>query len=266
MPDYEGYDTAVIRQVLARTPRIILQAALAMFAVGVLLVGAGTYLDVNSWWQDRPFLVNLLSSFTSAMFGIPLALIALSAMSRLESRHDAQMTLNERMVGSALRFGRELERCGRPDIVSRLRDKIEFSNLPIGGHPEEIQNWWLGVRDDFVMLITGDSQGQYDIPPDWEIVIRRWNTVTEVLEEAAAVVQASKSASIDVVDENQLRGIGRFLRQLNGMPMDINRDRLDGQVYPMLVNYYFTLSHLLVECRVLTERIGVLSEVLTRRG
>ncbi|MFF8696253.1 hypothetical protein ACF08W_28980 [Streptomyces sp. NPDC015144] len=46
--------------------------------VGLLATALGVYGDTRGWWDNRGFLTNLVSSFTSLLFGVPTALVVLS--------------------------------------------------------------------------------------------------------------------------------------------------------------------------------------------
>jgi hypothetical protein len=46
-----------------------------MWVTGVVLVVSGWIADSRGFWSDRPFLTNLASSLTGAVFGIPFVLV-----------------------------------------------------------------------------------------------------------------------------------------------------------------------------------------------
>ena len=53
----------------------VLSAVMCLLGVGLVVLGwIG---DSRGWWKDRPFLTNLVSSVTTALFGIPFALVIL---------------------------------------------------------------------------------------------------------------------------------------------------------------------------------------------
>jgi hypothetical protein len=45
----------------------------------------GFIADTNRWWADRPFLTNILSSVTTACFGVPFALLILATLTAQQS-------------------------------------------------------------------------------------------------------------------------------------------------------------------------------------
>ncbi|MDW6061303.1 hypothetical protein SAZ11_28940 [Streptomyces sp. FXJ1.4098] len=67
------------------TPIAIRWVAYVCVPLGFLAVGLGVYGDGHHWWDDRSFLTNLASSFTSLLFGVPTALIALSHLSAVQA-------------------------------------------------------------------------------------------------------------------------------------------------------------------------------------
>ena len=49
--------------------------ALISWTASAILLLLGIVGDIEGWWSQRPFLTNLTSSFTGALFGIPVALL-----------------------------------------------------------------------------------------------------------------------------------------------------------------------------------------------
>jgi hypothetical protein len=50
---------------------------LLLWGMGAALLGAGWWGDQVGFWSSKPFVTNVFSSLTAAMFGVPLALIVL---------------------------------------------------------------------------------------------------------------------------------------------------------------------------------------------
>lgn len=50
---------------------------LALWAAGAVTLVAGVWGDATGWWQDRGYLANLVSSATSGLFGVPVALVVI---------------------------------------------------------------------------------------------------------------------------------------------------------------------------------------------
>jgi hypothetical protein len=59
------------------TPPSVRVLSAVMWLLGAGLVVLGWIGDSRGWWKDRPFLTNLVSSLTAALFGIPFALVIL---------------------------------------------------------------------------------------------------------------------------------------------------------------------------------------------
>lgn len=72
------------------TPRLVRVWTIALVPLGVLLLGVGVLGDEYGYWEGKSFLTNLVSSFTSLMFGVPVALHVLSHLA------DAQATATAR--------------------------------------------------------------------------------------------------------------------------------------------------------------------------
>ncbi len=84
-----------------------------MWGLGPLLVALGALGDQYGWWDSRPFLTNLISGLTGAMFGIPVALLLLPGLTDRDRRTRVQRDLVRRYSISLTRMF---------DAVSRLED------------------------------------------------------------------------------------------------------------------------------------------------
>ncbi|GIE34622.1 hypothetical protein Ait01nite_076670 [Actinoplanes italicus] len=60
-----------------------------MFALGAGMLALGMRGDASGFWEDRPFLTNVFSSLTAAMFGIPIALAVLQQIAAAQASHAA---------------------------------------------------------------------------------------------------------------------------------------------------------------------------------
>ncbi|TQK49797.1 hypothetical protein FBY35_0065 [Streptomyces sp. SLBN-118] len=72
--------------------------------LGFFLIGVGWYGDQHCWWNNRAFLTNLLSSFTSLMFGVPLALVVLSRITSGQAEALARAAALEQAREAAVQF------------------------------------------------------------------------------------------------------------------------------------------------------------------
>lgn len=68
-----------------KTPYIIRALGIISFSLGSILALLGLLGDLLNLWSKFPFLTNLASSVTGALFGIPLALVFLQRLSTLQS-------------------------------------------------------------------------------------------------------------------------------------------------------------------------------------
>lgn len=99
-----------------------------MLAAGVVLVVLGLVGDLAGFWSDLPFLTNLVSALTGALFGVPVAIVVvqrllqaqadasdLAAAWRLATRSAHEMRIAahtlSRADGSAADLARHLARC-----------------------------------------------------------------------------------------------------------------------------------------------------------
>lgn len=63
----------------------------ALLALGSVMLVLGTQGDANGFWESRPFLTNVFSSLTAAMFGIPIALAVLHQVAAAQASHAAEV-------------------------------------------------------------------------------------------------------------------------------------------------------------------------------
>ena len=76
---------SLIAKSLQTIPAALLKGTIFSFIVGFVLLVLGIRGDSNGWWNDRPFLVNVISGLTGACFGIPLVLVVLNRISETVS-------------------------------------------------------------------------------------------------------------------------------------------------------------------------------------
>ncbi|MGW3754606.1 hypothetical protein ACWD7C_38310 [Streptomyces sp. NPDC005134] len=76
--------------------------------MGLLLLGAGIYGDGQGWWDDRGFLTNVVSSFTSLLFGVPLALLAIAHLSTAQAEAVERRAAQRRATAALEEFVRAL--------------------------------------------------------------------------------------------------------------------------------------------------------------
>lgn len=68
-----------------------------MVPLGITCALLGAVGDAREWWDNRAFLTNLASSFTSLLFGVPVALLVLSRLTDAQ----AEATLRRQVVRRA---------------------------------------------------------------------------------------------------------------------------------------------------------------------
>jgi hypothetical protein len=64
----------------------IRKTTVLLWLLGSAMVILGVQGDERSWWSERPFLTNLVSSIAGACFGIPIALLVLQNLSSRQAR------------------------------------------------------------------------------------------------------------------------------------------------------------------------------------
>ncbi|EEP75281.1 conserved hypothetical protein [Micromonospora sp. ATCC 39149] len=97
-----------LRDAWAQTGRPVRAACLAMWSAGGLGTAVGAAGDQLGWWNDRPFLTNLMSSLVGALFGIPLALIVLRRITAMEGRRTERADALHIARGTAARLAADL--------------------------------------------------------------------------------------------------------------------------------------------------------------
>ena len=78
-----------------KTPYIIRALGTISFSLGLVLALLGLLGDLLNLWSRFPFLTNLASSVTGALFGIPLAVVFLQRLSALQSDSFERIAVRE---------------------------------------------------------------------------------------------------------------------------------------------------------------------------
>jgi hypothetical protein len=55
-----------------------------LVASGIVSFTVGIYGDFNDWWSDKPYATNIFTAFTSACFGIPIAVVLLRKLATMQ--------------------------------------------------------------------------------------------------------------------------------------------------------------------------------------
>lgn len=116
-----------------------------MFVLGGAAVAAGIMIEARGTWDTMPFTTNVASSFASALFGIPLALILISTVTDATSRHRERVMVQadlQRASQSIYVLARSLAR--EPDFsraTANIRDlAIDWKKLSLA---ERGRRWGL---------------------------------------------------------------------------------------------------------------------------
>jgi len=73
-------------QVWSQTSRRLRVSSIVLLVAALAGTAAGVVGDQRGWWADHDFLVNLVSSLVSALFGLPVALIVIRHFTATEGR------------------------------------------------------------------------------------------------------------------------------------------------------------------------------------
>lgn len=74
-----------MREIWEETPRGLRAGCVALWAVGVVLLGLGWWGDSAGFWADKAVATNVFSSVTAAAFGVPLALVVLNRVAMIQA-------------------------------------------------------------------------------------------------------------------------------------------------------------------------------------
>jgi hypothetical protein len=119
---------------------------LALWGVGVVLLAAGWWGDQAGFWSSKPFVTNVFSSLTAALFGVPLALVVLQRLGvaqaeAVEARATRRLatTVVEDLASAAPRL--------RPGPLSDLR-AAEAELLAVERAAQEAIRQWDSTQDE----------------------------------------------------------------------------------------------------------------------
>ena len=73
-------------QVWSQTSRRLRVSSIVLLVAALAGTAAGVVGDQRGWWADHDFLINLVSSLVSALFGLPVALIVIRHFTATEGR------------------------------------------------------------------------------------------------------------------------------------------------------------------------------------
>jgi hypothetical protein len=128
------------------TPKAVRWTVYICVPLGLLLLAAGIYGDSRQWWEGHSYVTNLVSSFTSLLFGVPTALIALShlSMAQAEAANRKAVQKRARMAVQGFRAAvmGGLDACDDNEAMSKISDALggnrELSRLvPADVNPDQ---------------------------------------------------------------------------------------------------------------------------------
>lgn len=73
------------QRIWRNTSSTLKKAWVTLWIFGLVLFALGAWGDVDKFWENKPFLTNIISAMTGAAFGIPLALIILQRIAASEA-------------------------------------------------------------------------------------------------------------------------------------------------------------------------------------
>ena len=74
---------------------------LGMWGLGVLALIVGVWGDTTGWWASFDFLANLMSSVTSALFGVPFALVVIGYITASQGHERERREVTRQAAGLA---------------------------------------------------------------------------------------------------------------------------------------------------------------------
>jgi hypothetical protein len=87
-----------LREVWGETGSTLKKTWIALWIIGIILLASGAWGDGIGFWENKPYLTNILSALTGAAFGIPLALVVLQRVAASEA-DAAEARAARRMAG-----------------------------------------------------------------------------------------------------------------------------------------------------------------------
>lgn len=164
-----------------------------MVPLGITCALFGAVGDARGWWDNRGFLTNLASSFTSLLFGVPVALLVLSRLTDAQAEATLRRQVVRRARGSVQSLhDTVMQRCRASDpavVVAELlllrdknrelQDRLSTSRArrlalqDLANLTEERNNQW----DQICRLRIGDAR----MLRLWMSTIRRqWVEIEQV--------------------------------------------------------------------------------------
>src|SRR5664279_2523971 len=102
------------------------------WSIGVVLLFLGNLGDAADFWKDRGFATNVASSVTTALFGIPLALIFLQHLSGIQAslaRQRNAMDLTNQIIGEMNTLSAKLWPGGESTLTSLQKEARECQTI-----------------------------------------------------------------------------------------------------------------------------------------
>jgi hypothetical protein len=118
-----GTRIQAIRRWWKDTPDPVRWVAYICLPLGALTLGLGVYGDGHGWWDHRGFLTNLMSSFTSLLFGVPTALFVLGSLGDAQNQARARRRLRSAVKAEARQFETVLIQRFNADTAAELKQK-----------------------------------------------------------------------------------------------------------------------------------------------
>jgi hypothetical protein len=135
-----------LRDVWRETPGGLRVLWLVLWGVGAVLLGSGWWADQTGFWSSKPFLTNVFSSLTAAMFGVPLALVVLQRVGLAQAEvveARAARRLAAKVVSDLARAARMLY-SGPPSDIR----EVEAELLTLERAAQEAIRRWDSTRDE----------------------------------------------------------------------------------------------------------------------
>lgn len=91
----------------------------ALWCAGAVAAAAGAWGDASGWWGDKSFLTNLASSATSALFGVPFALVVIQHITSRQADERERREVRQRAARLARELTGDARQLVRVDIHSQ---------------------------------------------------------------------------------------------------------------------------------------------------
>ena len=173
------------------TAPLIRILSLLLWVFGLTLLTVGIVGDMNRWWDNRPFVTNVVSSATTAAFGLPVALIVIQRLVSYQQRIELISEASARVE----RF------------TEQLQDSIDGLSLSTGHRLEELKS---DAEAALITIRTKGSSASEDPSVFGQIVIvaARWKLYLTTLDSTASSLR-----SINALNEQMGRDLYDRLRQ-----------------------------------------------------